>query len=304
MTFRKEILPDVEANLLAIPRKQRAMVRKGIKNGLDERDRRDGRPLLRAVRRQRPPPRHAAVRASATSRACAQVFGDDCEVLTVVDAQRPAGERRAVLLFPRRGAALLRRRHRRRARARRQRLQVLGAHAARLRARRCASSTTAAASSGTGSFDFKKNWGFEPAPLAYEYRLFTRDAIPQNNPLNPEVPGVHRAVAAAAASRSPTRSARTSCATSAEAARDGTVLYLVHRIPYPPNKGDKVRSFHLLQFLAARYRVHLGTFVDDPADLAHVERTARILCASSQVIEIGPKLARMRSLPASGPARR
>jgi hypothetical protein len=38
---------------------------------------------------------------------------------------------------------------------------------------------------GTGSFDFKKNWGFEPTPLAYEYRLLGRDAVPQNNPLNP-----------------------------------------------------------------------------------------------------------------------
>src|SRR5207248_4735108 len=34
VTFRRDLLPDVEANLLAIPRKQRAMVRKGIKNGL------------------------------------------------------------------------------------------------------------------------------------------------------------------------------------------------------------------------------------------------------------------------------
>jgi FemAB-related protein (PEP-CTERM system-associated) len=39
---------------------------------------------------------------------------------------------------------------------------------------------------GTGSFDFKKNWGFEPAPLAYEYRLYARSDIPQNNPLNPK----------------------------------------------------------------------------------------------------------------------
>ena len=39
---------------------------------------------------------------------------------------------------------------------------------------------------GTGSFDFKKNWGFEPAPLHYEYRLFRRDSVPQNNPLNPK----------------------------------------------------------------------------------------------------------------------
>ena len=39
---------------------------------------------------------------------------------------------------------------------------------------------------GTGSFSFKKNWGFEPKPLHYEYRLYKRDAIPQNNPANPK----------------------------------------------------------------------------------------------------------------------
>ena len=39
---------------------------------------------------------------------------------------------------------------------------------------------------GTGSFDFKKNWGFEPAPLAYEFRLLKRETVPQNNPLNPK----------------------------------------------------------------------------------------------------------------------
>jgi FemAB-related protein (PEP-CTERM system-associated) len=38
----------------------------------------------------------------------------------------------------------------------------------------------------TGSFDFKKNWGFEAEPLAYEYHLLSRSAIPQNNPLNPK----------------------------------------------------------------------------------------------------------------------
>ena len=37
---------------------------------------------------------------------------------------------------------------------------------------------------GTGSFAFKKNWGFEPQPLHYEYRLYKRDAVPQNNPAN------------------------------------------------------------------------------------------------------------------------
>jgi len=39
---------------------------------------------------------------------------------------------------------------------------------------------------GTGSFDFKKNWGFEPTPLAYEFKLFKGGAVPQNNPANPK----------------------------------------------------------------------------------------------------------------------
>jgi hypothetical protein len=39
---------------------------------------------------------------------------------------------------------------------------------------------------GTGSFDFKKNWGFEATPLNYEYRLYKGDSIPQNNPSNPK----------------------------------------------------------------------------------------------------------------------
>ena len=38
----------------------------------------------------------------------------------------------------------------------------------------------------TGSFSFKKNWGFEPTPLHYEYCLYKRDGLPQNNPSNPK----------------------------------------------------------------------------------------------------------------------
>ena len=48
--------------------------------------------------------------------------------------------------------------------------------------------------------------------------------------------------------------------------RVANILLLVHRMPHPPNKGDKVRSYHLLEHLAARHRVFLGTFVDDPDD--------------------------------------
>ena len=61
VTFRKAILADEEANMLAIPRKQRAMVRKGIKNGLTSTHRRRRRPLLRPLRRQRASPRHAGL---------------------------------------------------------------------------------------------------------------------------------------------------------------------------------------------------------------------------------------------------
>lgn len=49
----------------------------------------------------------------------------------------------------------------------------------------------------------------------------------------------------------------------------GDLLFLAHRIPFPPNKGDKIRSYHLLRFLARNYRVHLGAFVDDRSDWKH-----------------------------------
>jgi sugar transferase (PEP-CTERM/EpsH1 system associated) len=75
------------------------------------------------------------------------------------------------------------------------------------------------------------------------------------------------------------------------------LLLLIHRIPYPPNKGDKIRSYHLLKHLAARYRVHLATFVDDPDDWQHVPHV-EALCASSRFARMHPLLARVRSLGA------
>ncbi|WP_338769407.1 TIGR03087 family PEP-CTERM/XrtA system glycosyltransferase [Massilia sp. METH4] len=75
------------------------------------------------------------------------------------------------------------------------------------------------------------------------------------------------------------------------------LLLLVHRIPYPPNKGDKIRSWHLLRHLAARYRVHLATFVDDADDWQYVPHV-RQLCASSHFAPLNPRRARLRSLRA------
>jgi sugar transferase (PEP-CTERM/EpsH1 system associated) len=73
------------------------------------------------------------------------------------------------------------------------------------------------------------------------------------------------------------------------------LLYLVHRLPYPPNKGDKVRSFHLLKHLARRHEVFLGTFIDDPADEVHVD-TVSSYCAGMHVARLSPRTAKLRSL--------
>ena len=56
----------------------------------------------------------------------------------------------------------------------------------------------------------------------------------------------------------------------------GDILFLAHRIPYPPDKGDKIRSWNLIKYLAERARVHLGAFVDDPADMAHADKLRSI----------------------------
>ena len=73
------------------------------------------------------------------------------------------------------------------------------------------------------------------------------------------------------------------------------ILYLVHRLPYPPNKGDKVRSYHLLRHLAARHRVYLGTFVDDEDDWQHVAHL-QTLCAEVHALNLHPMWARIFSL--------
>ena len=65
------------------------------------------------------------------------------------------------------------------------------------------------------------------------------------------------------------------------------LLFLAHRLPYPPNKGDKVRSYHFLKHLAQRYRVFLGTFIDDPADEEHVP-AVRSFCSEVHVETLTP----------------
>src|SRR5690606_37012087 len=72
------------------------------------------------------------------------------------------------------------------------------------------------------------------------------------------------------------------------------LLFLAHRIPYPPNKGDKVRSYHLVRFLAEHFRVHLGAFVDEPDDWKHVD-VLRDWCASVHLVPLSRRWATLRS---------
>jgi FemAB-related protein (PEP-CTERM system-associated) len=184
VTFRKEILPDVEANMLAIPRKQRAMVRKGAKNGLrSEIDRDAGRFFeLYAdnVHRHGTPPLPRRY-----FDALKRTFGNDVEALTVLDAQgRPVS---GVVSFYFRdevmpyyaGDAI--------------EARDLAANDFKyweLMRRGCERGYRVfdygRSKRGTGSYDFKKNWGFEPQPLHYEYHLRRGDRVPENNPLNPK----------------------------------------------------------------------------------------------------------------------
>ncbi|WP_404370128.1 TIGR03087 family PEP-CTERM/XrtA system glycosyltransferase [Sphingomonas sp. MMS24-J45] len=56
----------------------------------------------------------------------------------------------------------------------------------------------------------------------------------------------------------------------------GDILFLGHRVPYPPDRGDKIRGFHILKFLAARKRVHLIAFADDARDLQPADGLAEV----------------------------
>jgi FemAB-related protein (PEP-CTERM system-associated) len=184
VTFRKEILPDEEANMLAIPRKQRAMVRKGIKNGLKSEI--DGNADRFFKLYSNNVHRHGTPALSKRYfEALLSEFGPDCEVLTVTG---PEGQLlSSVMSFYFRDEVLP--------------YYAGDDEAARelaandfkyweLMRRSCARGLKlfdyGRSKQGTGPYSFKKNWGFEPTPLHYEYRLYKRDSVPQNNPANPK----------------------------------------------------------------------------------------------------------------------
>ena len=182
-TFRRALHADAEQNLLAIPRKQRAVVRKGMANGLHsaiDYDLQRFYPLYAAsVHRLGTPVfarRHFALLRS--------VFGDACDILTVYAGQEAQASvlsfyfRDEVLPYYGAGSVLAR---------------GSGANdfmywetMRRAGARGCRLFDFGRSKLGTGAYDFKKNWGFAPQPLPYASRLVRAKALPDVNPLNPK----------------------------------------------------------------------------------------------------------------------
>ncbi|BCG64829.1 MAG: hypothetical protein methR_P2622 [Methyloprofundus sp.] len=73
------------------------------------------------------------------------------------------------------------------------------------------------------------------------------------------------------------------------------LLFLVHRIPYPPNKGDKIRSYNFLKGLAEHYNIHLVAFIDDPEDWQYVGKI-EALTDTSLLVNLNSSIAKVKSL--------
>jgi FemAB-related protein (PEP-CTERM system-associated) len=182
VTFRKEIAPEVEQNMSAIPRKQRAMVRKGIKAELESVVDQDIERFFSAystsVHRLGTP-----VFSRKYFRLLKEVFAEDCELMIIVKDNRTISAvmsfyfRDEVLPYYGGGTGEAR--------------EVAGNDFMywELMRRACEKGYKVfdfgRSKRGSGSFDFKKNWGFEPQPLHYEYQLHQAKEVPDHNPLNP-----------------------------------------------------------------------------------------------------------------------
>jgi sugar transferase (PEP-CTERM/EpsH1 system associated) len=73
------------------------------------------------------------------------------------------------------------------------------------------------------------------------------------------------------------------------------LLFLSQRLPYPPAKGEKIRAYHELAYLARHYDIHLGCLADDPADIGHAA-ALRSFCQDIHVAHLDPRLARITCL--------
>jgi sugar transferase (PEP-CTERM/EpsH1 system associated) len=73
------------------------------------------------------------------------------------------------------------------------------------------------------------------------------------------------------------------------------LLFICHRIPFPPNKGDKIRSFNILKQLSATYDIHLASLIDDPHDWQY-QQNLQHLCASLELKSLHPLLGKIKGV--------
>ena len=182
VTFRKAIDPDAEKNMLAIPRKQRAMVRKGIKEGLraevDQHFDRHYWMYSSSMRNLGSP-----IFARRYLEILKETFGDACDVVTILKDDDPVASvlnfyfRDEVLPYYGGGTS--------RARALAANDFMYWQVMERARQRGCRVFDYGRSKRDTGAFDFKTNWGFEPEQLFYEYYLVRRKDMPNLSPSNP-----------------------------------------------------------------------------------------------------------------------
>lgn len=184
-TFRKILSADNEENMLNIPRKQRAMVRKGIKFGLqyeiDENIDRLYELYSTSVRNLGTP-----VFTKSLFKNLKQEFKENCEILTVCTAQGKAISSVMSFYFkdevvPYYGGGDM---SARQYAANDFMYWSVMEHA--VSSRNVKIFDFGRSKNGTGAFSFKKNWGFEPTALHYEYYLKDGGDIPEINPLNPK----------------------------------------------------------------------------------------------------------------------
>ena len=183
VTFRKAIEADHELNMKAIPRKQRAMVRKGIQNGLTSVANRDSN-LLHGIYAESVRNLGTPVFSRRYFRILMEAFGDAADIVTVMDQDAPIA---SVMNFyfrdevlPYYGGGLTA------ARGRAGNDFMYWETMRRAADRGCRLFDFGRSKIGTGSFAFKHNWGFEEARLHYRFRLKPGASIPEHNPLNPK----------------------------------------------------------------------------------------------------------------------
>ena len=80
------------------------------------------------------------------------------------------------------------------------------------------------------------------------------------------------------------------------------LLFISHRIPFPPDKGEKIRGYNVLAHLAKHYRVYLGCLIDDPGDTQHVAYL-QTLCADVAAFQIDKRRQKLKALTRIRPNR-